>query len=55
MQVKLEHSTFNIQRRTLNRRRRHPRLDVECWALNVECFPAVEFFNRRTLFGKSPS
>jgi hypothetical protein len=32
-----EHSTFNIQHRTLNRATGTGTLGVECWALNVEC------------------
>ena len=34
----VQHSTFNIQRRSDKLRSRHSRLSVECWALNVSIF-----------------
>jgi outer membrane lipoprotein-sorting protein len=37
-----KHSTLNIQRPTLKKRVWRKVLDVECWTLNVECFPILK-------------
>ena len=41
----IQHSTFNAQHR---RNRTASPLNVERWALNVECFFMVQGFNART-------
>src|SRR5690348_16878797 len=37
-----KHSTFNIQRPGLKTHTQRNVLDVECWKLNVECFPILQ-------------
>src|SRR6266567_418746 len=46
----MKHSTFNIQHQTPNVSRRSRSLDVECWRLNVECFPSPIFRMAAILF-----
>jgi hypothetical protein len=52
MKMTGQHRTFNIQRSTFNEGQIRAHLDVERWALNVECFPPVQEFNARIYFGE---